>query len=284
MRIGRHLLNGRPALAVVHDNIVATLECDHTDLPPLLDACDGDVTGAVEAMATGNETALDETKLLSPIGRPPTILAVGLNYRAHAVEGGREPPAVPVVFNKHYKCIIGPNEPIRLPAAAPDMVDYEGELAIVIGRTARGVSAAEAPDYIAGYTIMNDVSVRDWQQASPTMMMGKSWDTHGPCGPTMVSGDSLDPHACRLVTEVNGEVRQDAITDDLIFDCYEIVEHLSTAFTLEPGTIISTGTPAGVGAFWDPPAFLRNGDRVAITIEGIGTLTNPVVAEPATAR
>ena len=256
------------------------MQTAHTDLTSLLDACDGNVVAAVDAMATGAVTPLDEADLLSPVGRPPTVLAVGLNYRAHAAEGGREPPSVPIIFNKHHNCIVGPGDPIHIPAAAPDVVDYEGELAIVIGRAARAVSAADAPDYIAGYTIMNDVSVRDWQRASPTMMMGKSWDTHGPCGPWMVTSDSIDPHGCRLVTEVSGEVRQDAKTDDLIFNCYEIVEHLSTAFTLDPGTIIATGTPAGVGLYFDPPRLLSPGDEVSITIEGIGTLTNPVIAEP----
>ena len=280
MRIARHLVDGRPALGVVTDEGIATLDCDHTDLPSLLEACGGDVTAAVEDMATGAVTALDDASLLSPVGRPPAILAVGLNYRAHAAEGGREPPTVPIIFNKHHNCIVGPGDPIHLPAAAPDMVDYEGELAVVIGRAARAVSAADAAGYIAGYTIMNDVSVRDWQRRSPTMTMGKSWDTHGPCGPWMVTSDSLDPHSCRLVTKVSGEVRQDANTDDLIFDCYAIVEHLSTAFTLDPGTIIATGTPAGVGAFTDPPSLLTDGDEVAITIDGIGTLTNPVIAEP----
>ena len=281
MRIARHVLEGQPALAVVTDEGIATLETDHADLPSLLEACDGNLVAAVEGMSTGPVTALDESELLSPVGRPPAILAVGLNYRAHAAEGGREPPKVPIIFNKHHNCIVGPGDPIHLPAAAPDMVDYEGELAVVIGRAARAVSAADAPGYIAGYTIMNDVSVRDWQRRSPTMTMGKSWDTHGPCGPWMVTSDSIDPHSCRLVTKVSGEVRQDANTDDLIFDCYAIVEHLSTAFTLDPGTIIATGTPAGVGAFTDPPSLLRDGDEVAITIEGIGTLTNPVIAEPA---
>ncbi len=280
MRIARHLLDGQPALAIVTDDSLATLQTAHTDLTSLLDACDGNVVAAVDAMATGAVTPLDEADLLSPVGRPPTVLAVGLNYRAHAAEGGREPPSVPIIFNKHHNCIVGPGDPIHIPAAAPDVVDYEGELAVVIGRAARAVSAADAPDYIAGYTIMNDVSVRDWQRASPTMMMGKSWDTHGPCGPWMVTSDSIDPHGCRLVTEVSGEVRQDAKTDDLIFNCYEIVEHLSTAFTLDPGTIIATGTPAGVGLYFDPPRLLSPGDEVSITIEGIGTLTNPVIAEP----
>lgn len=280
MRIARHLMNGQPALAAVTDDGLVSLTGGHTDLPALLEAVDGDLAAAVESMATGPVMPTEEATLLSPVGRPPAILAVGLNYRAHAQEGGREPPTVPIIFNKHHHCIVGPGEPIHIPAAAPDMVDYEGELAVVIGRSARAVSAADAPAHIAGYTIMNDVSVRDWQRASPTMTMGKSWDTHGPCGPWMVTADSLDPHSCRLVTEVNGEVRQDANTDDLIFDCFTLVEHLSTAFTLEPGTIISTGTPAGVGLFYDPPRLLSAGDEVSIAIEGIGTLSNPVIAEP----
>ena len=280
MRIARHLLDSQPALAIVTDDGLVTLQTEHTDLPSLLASSDGNLADQVRALGTGSATPLATAELLSPVGRPPAVLAVGLNYRAHAAEGGREPPKVPIIFNKHHNCIVGPGHPIHLPAAAPDMVDYEGELAVVIGRAARAVSASEAADYIAGYTIMNDVSVRDWQRRSPTMTMGKSWDTHGPCGPWMVTSDSLDPHSCRLVTEVSGEVRQDANTDDLIFDCYAIVEHLSTAFTLDPGTIIATGTPAGVGAFSDPPGLLRDGDEVAITIEGIGTLTNPVIAEP----
>lgn len=280
MRIARHLLDGQPALAIVTDDGLATLQTAHTDLPSLLAHSDADLVSTVQSLGTAGVTPLDEADLLSPVGHPPAILAVGLNYRAHAAEGGREPPTVPIVFNKHHNCIVGPGEPIHIPAAAPDMIDYEGELAVVIGRPARAVSAADAPDYIAGYTIMNDVSVRDWQRASPTMMMGKSWDTHGPCGPWTVTSDSIDPHGCRLVTEVSGEVRQDAKTDDLIFNCYEIVEHLSTAFTLDPGTIIATGTPAGVGLYFDPPRLLTPGDEVSITIEGIGTLTNPVIAEP----
>ena len=280
MRIARHLLDGQPALATVTDDGLVTLRTEHTDLPSLLTSSDGDLVARVQALATGSVTPLAEAELLSPVGRPPAILAVGLNYRAHAAEGGREPPKVPIIFNKHHNCIVGPGDAIHLPAAAPDMVDYEGELAVIIGRTARAVPASDAADYIAGYTIMNDVSVRDWQRRSPTMTMGKSWDTHGPCGPWMVTSDAIDPHSCRLVTEVSGDVRQDANTDDLIFDCYAIVEHLSTAFTLDPGTIIATGTPAGVGAFTDPPSLLRDGDEVAITIEGIGTLTNPVIAEP----
>jgi 2-keto-4-pentenoate hydratase/2-oxohepta-3-ene-1,7-dioic acid hydratase in catechol pathway len=207
---------------------------------------------------------------------------VGLNYRAHAEEGGREVPTTPVVFTKHHNCVVGHGDSIHIPNIAPDRVDYEGELAIVIGRRCRHVPVSRANEVIAGFTIMNDVSVRDWQKASPTMLMGKSWDTHGPMGPWLVSSDELDPHALRLTTRVNGEIRQDSNTNDLIFNCYEIISHLSTAFTLEPGTVIATGTPAGVGLYYDPPRMLAPGDEVSITIEGIGTLTNTCVQEPDT--
>lgn len=303
MFIARHTVDGEARLAAVvmadgptHDDPTPRQLVDLTtdtgepiaDLAEWLtsvaqnnDGPIGAAAAAAAANASGNTTPAEAAQLLSPVGAPPAILAVGLNYLAHALEGGREPPKVPVIFTKHHNCIVGPGAPVHIPRAAPDRVDYEGELAIVIGRRCRGVSAANAHEVIAGYTIMNDVSVRDWQMASPTMLMGKSWDTHGPCGPWMVTADAINPHDVRLTTTVNGEVRQDARTDDLIFDCYDIVEHLSTAFTLEPATIISTGTPAGVGLFFDPPKLLSPGDEVSISIEGIGTLTNPVVAEPA---
>lgn len=297
MLIARHHLDGAARLAAVVDDdnnkptTLVDLATPMTDLAEWLasvtansDAPAGEAAAAAAAAAIGHDrspTPIDAARLLSPVGVPPAILAVGLNYLAHAAEGGREPPKVPVIFTKHHNCIVGPNHPIHIPHAAPDRVDYEGELALIIGRRCRGVRADRAHEVIAGYTIMNDVSVRDWQMASPTMLMGKSWDTHGPCGPWMVTADAIDPHDLRLTTTVNDDVRQDARTDDLIFDCYDIVEHLSTAFTLDAGTIISTGTPAGVGLFFNPPKLLAPGDEVSITIEGIGTLTNPVVAEPA---
>ena len=263
---------------MVTDDQLIDLDVAHDDLPGLLAERS---TAGLEALATGERTPIADAQLLSPVGAPPAILAVGLNYRAHAEEGGRDVPTTPVIFTKHHNCIIGPGEGIHIPTVAPDRVDYEGELAIIIGRRCRHVPRNRAHEVIAGYTVMNDVSVRDWQRASPTMLMGKSWDTHGPTGPWMVTGDEIDPHTLRLTTRVNGEIRQDSNTNDLVFDCYDIVEHLSTAFTLEPGTIIATGTPAGVGLFYDPPRLLSAGDEVAITIEGIGTLTNPVIAEPA---
>ena len=277
MLIARHLVNDTPQIAAIIGDEIVNLSTPHQDMPEFL------ASGVeIDTLLTDDVRPLAEAKLLPPVGAPPAILAVGLNYRAHAEEGGREVPSTPVIFTKHHNCVIGPGDGIHIPRAAPDKVDYEGELAIVIGKRCRHVPKDRAHEIIAGYTVMNDVSVRDWQRASPTMLMGKSWDTHGPIGPWMATSDQIDPHNLQLTTRVNDEIRQNSRTDDLIFDCFDIVEHLSTAFTLEAGTVIATGTPAGVGLYWDPPKMLTAGDEVSITIEGIGTLTNPVIAEPKT--
>ncbi len=277
MLIARHLVNDTPQIAAIIGDEIVNLSTPHQDMPEFL------ASGVeIDTLLTDDVHPLAEAKLLPPVGAPPAILAVGLNYRAHAEEGGREVPSTPVIFTKHHNCVIGPGDGIHIPRAAPDKVDYEGELAIVIGKRCRHVPKDRAHEIIAGYTVMNDVSVRDWQRASPTMLMGKSWDTHGPIGPWMATSDQIDPHNLQLTTRVNDEIRQNSRTDDLIFDCFDIVEHLSTAFTLEAGTVIATGTPAGVGLYWDPPKMLKAGDEVSITIEGIGTLTNPVIAEPET--
>ena len=277
MLIARHLVHDTPQIAAIIGDEIVNLSTPHQDMPEFL------ASGVkIDTLLTDDVRPLAEAKLLPPVGAPPAILAVGLNYRAHAEEGGREVPSTPVIFTKHHNCVIGPGDGIHIPRAAPDKVDYEGELAIVIGKRCRHVPKDRAHEIIAGYTVMNDVSVRDWQRASPTMLMGKSWDTHGPIGPWMATSDQIDPHNLQLTTRVNDEIRQNSRTDDLIFDCFDIVEHLSTAFTLEAGTVIATGTPAGVGLYWDPPKMLKAGDEVSITIEGIGTLTNPVIAEPET--
>jgi 2-keto-4-pentenoate hydratase/2-oxohepta-3-ene-1,7-dioic acid hydratase in catechol pathway len=221
--------------------------------------------------------------LTSPILRPPKFLAIGLNYAKHVAESGMDKPGHQLWFNKQSTCAIGTGAPIHIPRAS-NVVDYEGELAFVIGRRCRHIPRDRALEVIAGYTICNDVSVRDWQARTPTMTMGKSFDTHGPLGPWIVTSDELgDPHRLALRTWVNDELRQDGKTDDLIYDCYDMVEHLTTAFTLEPGDVISTGTPAGVGIAMKPPGLLKAGDVVRIEIEGIGVLENPVIDEPDTA-
>jgi 2-keto-4-pentenoate hydratase/2-oxohepta-3-ene-1,7-dioic acid hydratase in catechol pathway len=239
------------------------------------------VAAAAPAVEMGPSHPLDAVELLAPIERPPKFLAIGLNYADHMAESGAEAPAFPVFFNKQSTCVIGPGEAIHRPRVS-EQLDYEGELGVVIARRCRHVPAARAAEVIAGYTIVNDVTARDWQFKAPTWTLGKSFDTHGPTGPWIVTPDELtDPQSLRLRTWVNDDVRQDASTKEMIFDCFEQIETLSTVFTLEPGDVISTGTPAGVGVFRRPPLFLEAGDVVRIEIEGIGTLENPVVEEPA---
>ena len=229
------------------------------------------------AAATGAARhALAELRRHAPVPDPPAILAIGMNYRAHVAELGREPPEWQYWFNKQRTAIAGPGDAIVLPVVS-DMVDYEGELALVVGPRCQNVPAARAFEVIAGFTVINDVSARDWQWRSPTFTLGKSFDTHAPCGPELVTGDEVgDPGSLAIRTWVNDELRQDSTTADLIFGCAEMIEYLTTAFPLEPGTIIATGTPAGVGAGFDPPRFLADGDTVRIAIEGIGELFNPV--------
>jgi 2-keto-4-pentenoate hydratase/2-oxohepta-3-ene-1,7-dioic acid hydratase in catechol pathway len=220
---------------------------------------------------------VDSVRRHAPVPLPPSILAIGMNYRAHVAEMGREPPEYQYWFNKQRTSIAGPGDPIVLPTVST-MVDYEGELAMVIGRRCQHIPAERAMDVVAGFTIINDVSARDWQWRTPTFTLGKSFDTHAPCGPWLVTTDELsDPGNLVLRTWVNDDLRQESTTADLIFGCSALIEYLTTAIPLEPGTVIATGTPAGVGAGFDPPRFLADGDVVRIEIEGIGELTNPVV-------
>jgi 2-keto-4-pentenoate hydratase/2-oxohepta-3-ene-1,7-dioic acid hydratase in catechol pathway len=223
---------------------------------------------------------LAEISLAAPVIRPPSFLAIARNYDDHIAELGHERPTVQTWFSKQPTCVIGPGAAIEIPRVSTS-VDYEGELAMVIGQRCRHVPAERALDVVAGFTVVNDVSVRDWQWRSPTMMMGKGFDTHGPCGPWIVTGDEVgDPQGLSVRTWVNGELRQDGSTADMIFTCTQMIEHLSAAFTLEVGMLISTGTPAGVAAGEDPPRWLAPGDTVTVEVEGVGRLTNPVVEEP----
>jgi 2-keto-4-pentenoate hydratase/2-oxohepta-3-ene-1,7-dioic acid hydratase in catechol pathway len=285
MRVARFRAEDGLRLGVLDGDEILDVTTANPELPndlPAVLAEAGGLDALSRAGAGSPRRALSEVRLAAPVGRPPKLLAIGLNYAAHVAESGTPKPEHQLWFNKQSTCVIGPNEPIHVPRASA-VVDYEGELAFVIGRRCRHVPAARASEVIAGYTICNDVTVRDWQFRTPTMTMGKSFDTHGPLGPWLVTPDELgDPHGLHLRTWVNGELRQDAKTDDLIFNCWEMVEHLSTAFTLEPGDVISTGTPAGVGIAMKPPRLLAAGDVVRIEIEGIGVLENPVIDEPVT--
>jgi 2-keto-4-pentenoate hydratase/2-oxohepta-3-ene-1,7-dioic acid hydratase in catechol pathway len=245
----------------------------------VIDVADGDDVLAITT-GTGEEVPLSDVRLLAPIPLPPNFLAIGLNYADHVNESGRDKPEFPIFFNKQRTCVTGPFDPIHVPRAS-NVVDYEGELGVVIGRRCRHVPASRAHQVIAGYLVVDDVSVRDWQMKSPTMTLGKSWDTHGPTGPWLTTPDEIhDPQALHLQTWVNGELLQDASTKEMVWSIAEQIEVLSTVCTLEPGTILATGTPAGVGIARKPPILLKPGDVVRIEIEGVGAIENPVIAEP----
>ncbi|HTP23765.1 MAG TPA: fumarylacetoacetate hydrolase family protein [Solirubrobacteraceae bacterium] len=224
---------------------------------------------------------LEAVRLLAPV-QPRKYLAIGLNYADHIAESGMDTPGYPVFFNKQVTCVVGPDDDVHMPRVS-SLLDYEGELAVVIATRCRHVPVARAHEVIAGYTIANDVSVRDWQVRSPTMTMGKSFDTHGPLGPWLVTPDELrDPHDLTIRTYVNDELRQDGNTGEMIYNCFQQIAHLSAAFTLEPGDVIATGTPAGIGAARQPfpQGLLKVGDVVRVEIDGIGELSNTVVEEP----
>ena len=230
-----------------------------------------------------SKISLSDVELLAPISRPPKIIAIGLNYADHLEEvraAGREmeTPVVPMIFNKQSLSAAGPYQDIHDPKVS-EMLDFEGELTFVIGKECRHVPKEKAHEVIAGYTIANDLSVRDWQLRVPTFTIGKSFDTHCPFGPAIVTPDEIsDPHNLDLVTEVNGEERQSSNTKHLIFNCFDLVEHLSTAFTLEPGDLVLTGTPGGVGVI--EGKFLKNGDTIKISISELGHIKNKVIDEP----
>ena len=276
---------GVSKIGAVDGDAVVDLRAGDASLPEamlsLIEAGPAALEAAQAVLASAPRVPLEGVTLQAPIARPPKFLAVGLNYADHVAEGGMETPEHPTIFNKQSTCVVGPDAPVHLPRAS-HVLDYEGELGFVIGRRCRHVSRDEARDVIAGYLIVNDVTVRDWQLRIPTWTIGKSFDTHGPIGPWLVTADEIpDPHQLALRTWVNGELRQESNTKELIFDCFTLVEHLSTAFTLEPGDIIATGTPSGVGIAMKPPKLLVAGDRVRIEVDGLGALENEVTPEPA---
>ena len=220
-------------------------------------------------------------RLLAPIPKPEKIICIGLNYRDHAIETGAEIPSQPVVFNKFATTIIGHGDKIKLPRVS-DEVDYEAELVVVIGRTAKHVSRSAAMDYVFGYTCGHDVSARDWQKSTPggQWLLGKTFDTFAPLGPCLVAKNKIaDLGNLRVRMHLNGNVMQDSTTAQLIFDIPTLIEHLTQIVTLAPGDIIFTGTPPGVGAARKPPVFLQPGDVCSVEIEGIGTLTNACTSD-----
>lgn len=221
---------------------------------------------------------LDEIRLLAPVQRPGKVVCVGLNYRDHAEESGQPIPDKPLLFGKWANTIVGPGDPIIIPPIT-DSVDYEAELGVVIGRVARAVPVEDALSYVLGYTCVNDVSARDLQFGDGQWTRGKSLDTFNPIGPWVVTADEIpNPQSLGIRCIVNGEKLQDSSTAQMVYGVAELVSFISQGITLEPGDIISTGTPPGVGFARTPPVWLRPGDTVTIEIDGIGALTNPVQA------
>jgi 2-keto-4-pentenoate hydratase/2-oxohepta-3-ene-1,7-dioic acid hydratase in catechol pathway len=226
------------------------------------------------------QIALKDVTLQAPVPRPNKFLGIGLNYADHIAETAYEKPKYPTFFTKQNSCVIANNQAIHLPTVS-EKLDYEAELAFVIGTRCRHVPLEKAHKMIAGYTIVNDVTIRDWQMRTPTWMIGKSFDTHGPMGPWIITKDEIaDPHNLTLKTWVDGELRQSSNTQHMVFNCYEMIAYLSQAMTLEPGDVISTGTPSGVGVSMKPRGYLKAGQQVKIEIEKIGSLTNPIINAP----
>ncbi|GAB6139688.1 fumarylacetoacetate hydrolase family protein [Methylosoma difficile] len=270
--------------ALVGDHVVDGLGDPQlpTDMITFLNAGQAASTALQTLIDSGKyRLALSGVQLHAPVPRPGKYLAISLNYPDHIAETGKERPEYPSFFTKQSTCVIGHGDAIHKPLVS-DKLDYEGELAFVIGQRCRHVPLEKAHEVIAGFTIANDVSVRDWQIRSPTMMIGKSFDTCGPLGPWLVTADEIgDPHDLDIKTWVDDELRQNSNTQHMLFNCYEMVAYLSQAMTLEPGDVISTGTPSGVGVKMSPRGYLRVGQTVRVEIAKIGVLSNTVISESA---
>jgi 2-keto-4-pentenoate hydratase/2-oxohepta-3-ene-1,7-dioic acid hydratase in catechol pathway len=290
MRIASYLHHDEPAVGLVSDDAKSVRPFD---LParqrvlgalPLIEA----LSRGEALPALGDAVPLTSVRLTAPIPKPRrNIFCVGKNYHAHAKEfagsgfdssakAGGDIPAVPIYFTKVPESVIGPEEAIVIVPEVSDATDYEAELAVVIGRGGKGIKAADAMAHVWGYTIINDVTARDWQQRHLQWHLGKSFDTYCPMGPWLVSADECDARRTGIRCYVNGEERQNANTADLIFDIPTLIETLAAGITLYPGDVIATGTPVGVGIGFKPPKYLKAGDIVRVEIDGIGALQNPV--------
>jgi 2-keto-4-pentenoate hydratase/2-oxohepta-3-ene-1,7-dioic acid hydratase in catechol pathway len=275
MRLARVQHDGGAAFVTSKDGRTwHTLATPARDLPEAIDVL------SLGQDQTGKEVEVDTTAVLCPVVRPSKILAIGLNYAAHARETGATPPPRPIVFAKYPNSLNDPYGDVRIPPSVTEQADYEAELAVIIGRRAKQVTREQALDHVFGYAVANDVSSRDWQRADSQFSRSKSADTFCPIGPWITTTDEIPrPHDLRITSRVNGEVRQDSTTADLIFDIPALIEFLTSTITLEPGDVILTGTPQGVGLGFNPPRFLRPGDVVECEVEGLGTIRNRFVDE-----
>lgn len=279
MRIVSFRRDGKISYGLLEGEEIADLPGHDPQLPPALNDALPTLRGYVPPAATRKTVSLSDVTLLPVMPSPQKIICIGVNYADHAAETGQAPPPYPTVFAKFANTLAASGDPIVLPSASA-MPDYEGELAVVIGRPGRQITEQDALDYVAGYTAFNDVSARDFQGHTSQWTMGKSPDTFGPLGLALVTADEIpDPQKLELRTTVNGEVLQQASTADMVFTVRQLIAYLSQTMTLLPGDVIATGTPSGIGAARTPPRFLRPGDTVVISIDGVTELTNPVVGE-----
>lgn len=282
MKIARYAIDGRVEIGVTDGSSITSItrriEKAGSDMIGLIARWDT-LRPAVEKLGDAADYAVGDVRLLAPIERPGKIWGIGLNYADHAAEAGLGTPEFQTWFVKASTSVNGPFDPIQLPLASPAL-DYEAELVLVVGRGGRRIDPAKAMDSLFGYCVGNDVSVRDWQMRTGQFSIGKSFDTHAPFGPWIVTADEIDPLTLPIRSFVNGEPRQQSNTSHLIFGPAEQLAHLSQAMTLEPGDLLYTGTPGGVGAAMKPPLFLKAGDVVRVEIDGIGHIENKVVAEP----
>jgi 2-keto-4-pentenoate hydratase/2-oxohepta-3-ene-1,7-dioic acid hydratase in catechol pathway len=274
---------GNPEAGVLlRDQVIGLAKAGLPDMLAILgggDAARAKVENWIYAPREDSTFALSDVTLLAPVPRPPKLICVGLNYRDHAIESKMEMPKVPTIFAKFSSAIIGPGAPIVLPKNSTQP-DYEAEFAFVIGKGGRHIAAENWQDHVFGYTLLNDVSARDVQMATTQWTMGKTFDTFAPMGPHIVTADEIaEPHSLNISLRIAGEVLQDSNTRELIFKIPELIAYLSSIVTLEPGDVVSTGTPAGVGFARKPPRYLKPGDEVVIRVDQIGELSNPVIAE-----
>ena len=290
MKLASFDRDGVAVVAIVREDHVLALDALDPRLPLTLEKV---LEGGAEAMAAIAAAShlrvvghrLSDVRLLPPLRRPGKFLGIGMNYHSHIEEMRGKGQTIPdpsnqLWFNKQISCIVGPYDTVHLPRLS-EQLDYEGELGVVIGRRCRHVTRETAPSVVAGYLVVNDFSVRDWQRRSPTATLGKSFDTHGPIGPWLTTSDEVpNPEALHIRTLVDGQIVQDGSTSEMVNGIADIIAYLSSVMTLEPGDILATGTPRGVGAGRVPPVWLRAGQTVRVEVEGLGFLENRVIDEP----
>lgn len=284
MKLATIILEGTTGVGLVHGDSVIPIWRERPELPRdmigLIGLWDQAIADDIAGLRSDAAVSMEKVELLAPVPRPGKVLAIGLNYADHILESRMETPSRQLWFSKQPTCVTGPMSGVEIPAVST-AIDYEVEMVAVIGKGGRSIPVEKASEAVFGYCVGNDVTVRDWQHASPQWMLGKSFDTHAPFGPALTTADAIgDPHRLDIRCFVNGELRQSSNTRHLVFNLWEQVAHLSQAMTLEPGDVIFTGTPGGVGWAKEPKLVLEEGDIVRCEINELGAIENRMIAQP----